>query len=304
MKEKEEKECKICGKLTTNKVYCSKECRYKDSFFKNNEPWNKGLTTETNEKVKLISEKTSETLKQKYSLDELKPWNKGLTKEENSSLQRVSDNHKGENNPVHRIQNKDNWRKNISEALKGKKRGKLENICGEENAKLIKEQMSESAKNRKIHGHTGCKHSEESKQLMRDATIRRIKEGKFPKTDTEPMNKFETILQDLKKEIDFNFEKEYSMKYCSVDFADVKNCIAFEVDGDFWHANPRSYPDGPIYESQRKNKRYEKIKEKYLRRQKWTLIRFWEYDITNDTETVKNRIREIYSEISKNSKCL
>lgn len=51
----------------------------------NCKPWNKGLSKENDERVKLASEKTSLSLKGNT------PWNKGLTKENNQSLKTVSE---------------------------------------------------------------------------------------------------------------------------------------------------------------------------------------------------------------------
>jgi very-short-patch-repair endonuclease len=84
---------------------------------------------------------------------------------------------------------------------------------------------------RKIHGHTGKKHSEESKAKMRMATAKRISEGKFPQTDTLPMREFEKILKELA--VNGMFTKEFFCKYYSIDFAIVSKRLAFEVDGDF-----------------------------------------------------------------------
>lgn len=279
------KKCKICNIeiKNRNKIYCSAKCRYSDSHFKHHTPWNKGLTAETSELLKAIGKKTSKKLKGR------KPWNTGLTRETSESMRAISKKMSGTNNSVFKIKDRNSWKKNISNSLKGENTGTLEAKHGEAKARIIKEKQSTSAKNRKIHGHAGFRHSEESKQKMREATVKRISNGEF-NIFTEPMKRFKKILNELK----ISFEIEYNFMNFSIDFADVENKIAFEVDGDFWHCNPKKYPKGPIYECQKRNARYDKNKNTFLAKNGWVVLRFWEDAIYNNREEVKNRIKQIY----------
>jgi very-short-patch-repair endonuclease len=76
----------------------------------------------------------------------------------------------------------------------------------------------------------------------------------------------------------------------------VSKRLAFEVDGDFWHSNPKKYKNGPIYKSQKRNARVQKAKETYLKNRDWQIFRFWEDDILNNREEVKIRVKDIITE--------
>lgn len=58
--------------------------------------------------------------------------------------------------------------------------------------------MSEAAKNRKVHGHTGKKHSKEAKQKMREKTLWMIENEKYPQTNTKPERAIASLLDQLK----------------------------------------------------------------------------------------------------------
>lgn len=261
--------------------------------------WNKGLNSKTSVKVRMSGVKSSKTKKLQYKSGEIVVWNKGLAKDNNASLKRISEGRIGKNNPIHKVLNDPErlakWKKSLSVASKGKNTGSLNNRHGVEKANLIKEKQSNSAKVRKVHGHTGIKHSEESKQKMREATARRISNGEFPQTDTRPMREFAKILNKLNM-MEY-FKKEFFVKYYSIDFACEEKKIAFEVDGDFWHANPKKYPNGAVYKSQKRNERVQKAKTTYLQNRGWQIFRFWEDDIINNNENIIYEVKKILENV-------
>lgn len=59
----------------------------------------------------------------------------------------------------------------------------------------------------------------------------------------------------------------------------VVNGVALEVNGTFWHTDPRVYPNGPTYAVQRRNhSRYER-KRMALKEQDILLVELWELDV-------------------------
>ena len=88
------------------------------------------------------------------------------------------------------------------------------------------------------------------------------------------------------------FLKNYSV--WRGNFKIFKNNIYIEVDGDFWHCNPETKHNEPIYECQFKNLEKDKIKDKWCYDNNIKLIRFWENDINNDLISVVNKIKEIF----------
>jgi len=176
-----------------------------------------------------------------------KPWNKGLTKETSASVKKVSDKMKGR-----------------------------------QPTEEHKQKMSEAAKKRTIHGNTGNKHSEYSKQLMRQATLNNIKKGIFKQTKSLPHTTFATILD--KHAI--KYEEEKIVDCWSFDFYLVEFDIYVEVDGDYFHSNPKIYPNGPKTSTQKKNHYRDIKKNEFCKNNKLTLFRFWECDILNNEEQI------------------
>lgn len=141
----------------------------------------------------------------------------------------------------------------------------------------------------------GRKHSQETKDKMRDTQIKKWKSGNIGKKKyyTSALeNKFQLILQLLNIKFSSRlYAKEIKAFY---DFYIPDKNIVIEVDGDFWHCNPNSKYSEPKYESQKKNLIRDKIKEQWLKDNGYKLLRFWEYDINNNTtEIIKTLIENL-----------
>jgi hypothetical protein len=133
---------------------------------------------------------------------------------------------------------------------------------GKERGMEILQKMKKAQQNREFEPHKGHKHSPETIQRFRENTSRMHAEGKYPQTDTKPMREFFKILKEYK--VDSLFKKEYCDFVYSIDYAIPQKKIAFEIDGDYWHCNPKIYPDGPKYDMQKKNIRIQRAKTAYL----------------------------------------
>lgn len=179
------------------------------------------------------------------------PWNKNKTKDNNEILQNLSNKRKG---------------------IKF--------------TKQHKEQLSFSAKKRKIHGHTSCKHSEETKQKIRNNTLKLIKNGIFKQTKTKPHQIFAQLLQNLK----IHFEEEKQYKYWSFDFYLIQYKLYIEIDGDYFHSNPKFYPNGPKTKTQKRNYLRDIKKNNYCIKHNIKLLRIWENDIYRNLDIVKKNL--------------
>lgn len=157
---------------------------------------------------------------------------------------------------------------------------------GKKTSEATKQKQSESAKKRLIHGHTGHKHSPENVKKMRERTLKRYTDGKFKQTKTKPHIAMSIILN--KMDIEYNEEK--TVWYWSFDFYLPKYDLYIEVDGDYFHTNPKFYPDGPKTKTQWKNFYIQKKKDKYCVDNNISLLRFWECDILNLPDNIKERI--------------
>jgi len=183
-----------------------------------------------------------------------KPWNQSLTKESSESLMIVS-------------------KKMTGRAISDETRLK----------------QKESAKKRKIHGHTGHKHSEECKNKLRLNTLDMIKNGKYNHIDTLPVRVFQSILTNE----NISFEKEKIVSHWSFDFYLYDHDLYIEIDGDYFHSNPLLYPEGPKTKTQKINNYRDKKKNTFCKENNIKLIRFWEYDILRNKECVQQRLLEL-----------
>ena len=188
-------------------------------------------------------------------------WNKGLTKETSETV------------------------KSVSEQMKNR-------VISEE----TRQKQSLSAKKRLIHGHTGHKHTKETKEFFRQHTLQMIKDGVFKQIQTKPHLIIKLLLQELK----LGFEQEKIESYWSFDFYISKYKLYIEVDGDYFHANPNTrWPNGPITKTQKINVYRDKKKNKYCEDNNLNLIRFWEYDILHYPEKIKETILCKVKELSQ-----
>jgi very-short-patch-repair endonuclease len=181
------------------------------------------------------------------------PWNKGLTKEDNDSIMSTST----------KMSNRD-----VSTETKMK--------------------QSDSAKSRLVHGHTGRKHSEISKDKMRLATLARIERGDFKHLRSIPHIQMCDIL-DL---LEISYENEKIVEFWSFDIHLTDLNIYIEVDGDYFHSNPRTYSE-PKTKTQKINFYRDQKKNKYCEDNGLRLIRFWEYDILNNQEQIKCELEKL-----------
>jgi len=143
------------------------------------------------------------------------------------------------------------------------------------------EKLKLAAKNRTKEPHLGCKHSEETKQKLREANAKKWANGVFNrKTSIEV--KTENFLKEISPFLrDKNWVFQHCEKYYTLDFAFPDSKIGIECQGTFFHTDPRVYPNGPITAIQRRNAGRDKSKRKYLTERGWQIIELWEIEIND-----------------------
>lgn len=189
----------------------------------------------------------------------------------------------GKNNPMF---GKKPWNLNMNKGNSdyGKKQS-LQKL-GKKTSNEAKEKQSKSAKKRLIHGHKGHKHSEHSKRLMSIGTLNGIKNGRFKHTKTKPHIK----MCDILKKNNVQFEEEKIVDCWVFDLYIKKSDIFIEVDGDYFHSNPKIYPNGPKTKTQKINFYRDSKKNQFCIDNKMKLLRFWESDILNNIELIEKEI--------------
>jgi G:T-mismatch repair DNA endonuclease (very short patch repair protein) len=189
----------------------------------------------------------------------------------------------GSGNPMY---GKETWNKGKTKETDIRMKSIADKRTGLVQSAETKKKQSESAKTRKVHGHTGLKHSEESKQKMRIATLRRIKNGEFTQLKSKPHLTTKKILEELR----ISFKEEYTVTHWSFDFYLDELDIYLEVDGDYFHSHPKIWPNGPKSKTQKINWSRDIKKNKFCQENNMKLIRIWEYDIVNNIDTIKEQL--------------
>jgi len=128
---------------------------------------------------------------------------------------------------------------------------------------------------------------ENAKQKMREKALQRIQNHLGPFKDTKPELKMEEILNFLH----IPYEKQFRIGNHLADFHFLNTNILAEVDGDYFHGNPKIY--SKLNETQLKQKERDEKHNKVAKENDFVVLRFWESDILNNTEDIKNFLKRV-----------
>jgi very-short-patch-repair endonuclease len=103
-------------------------------------------------------------------------------------------------------------------------------------------------------------------------------------------SKLETLLSKYLDEWSIKYERQQSIGNKVFDFQIKNTNIIIEVDGDFWHCNPKLWPEGPAFQCQADAVLNDRVKDLILKEKGFRLIRLWESDIKKNIEEVKQKI--------------
>lgn len=169
----------------------------------------------------------------------------------------------------------------------------------EETKKRISEKSGKSGFENAFFGKT---HSEETR------TILSIKSKKYALLNIDKMKqngiksaevlakgrktKPEKILENILKKLNVKYKYNKIIKNIGqFDFI-INDNILVEVQGDYWHANPRFYGDNKKEINERQQYKINRDKEKLSGAVKYgfSLIKFWEFDLKNNPEKIERQI--------------
>jgi very-short-patch-repair endonuclease len=132
--------------------------------------------------------------------------------------------------------------------------------------------------------------SKETREKMSDSAIQRIiKTGKVKRSLLEI--RFETFLETLDIEFIHSYYINTKDYHFIFDFYLPKYNTLIEVDGDFWHCNPKTH-NNPVCKTQKINIKNDKLKNEWAQSNGYKLLRFWENDINNNIKQVKQTLLE------------
>jgi G:T-mismatch repair DNA endonuclease (very short patch repair protein) len=187
---------------------------------------------------------------------------------------KLSKERMGINNPMY---GKESWNKGLNKNTHPSLKIVSEKQKLRKFTKSIRAKMSASAKKRTVHGHTGKKHSKKTLKKLSEITAKRFKDGIFNKK-----SKIHIKVENFLKKNGFDYVSEYHLKYYSLDIAFPNEKICVEIQGTFFHCDPRKYPNGPITKIQSRNFGRDKAKKKYLHKKGWNILEIWETEINNN----------------------
>ncbi|AZV43735.1 restriction endonuclease [Peribacillus asahii] len=128
----------------------------------------------------------------------------------------------------------------------------------------------------------------EWKDESRMRAVRMLEDGTFNKTDTECQMIINEILDNLK----IKYENEYNCKYYAVDNYLVDYNLMIEVNGGYWHADPRIYHE-INYQNQVDRIKNDKAKNTYIKNNyEINILYLWEEDILENRELCELLIKE------------
>lgn len=112
----------------------------------------------------------------------------------------------------------------------------------------------------------------------------------------------EIFVENLIKEKGWPFVAQKAVRFLNYDFYLSELNVLLEVQGDYWHCNPRVYPDGPKNSVQRENLQKNKNKREVAESQNIPLFEIWELDILKDPEKTKKQILDFVEKYKNTNK--
>ncbi len=132
------------------------------------------------------------------------------------------------------------------------------------------------------------------KNIIRQKTLKQISEGRMPKANTS----IEKIMSDILTGMGISFEFQKIFAFWCFDFYLPEYNLFIECDGDYWHGHPDQYSKTKLNDTQKNNIHRGKQKENYVIKRGYNLIRFWECDLNNDIDKIKEKICNLIKNIS------
>lgn len=126
------------------------------------------------------------------------------------------------------------------------------------------------------------RHTEATRIKLSEQTAKAIADGRVP-ARSKLEDKVAVVLDDLGVEYirQFPIRNANGTFSCVFDFFLVGG-IALEVNGTFWHSDPRFFPNGPVHKVQKRNAIKWTGKLAQAASRNIRVVEVWEYDINKD----------------------
>ena len=132
------------------------------------------------------------------------------------------------------------------------------------------------------------------KQTTKAARIREIRKKMKGSQEYGTSKLEERFARDFLDKLELNYIYQYKMVSIGryLDFMLTDYRVAIEIDGDYWHSNPKLYEEKDLNKTQKWSKKVDEMKNKWCSRNGVPLIRIWESDINEHPEKVLTFLKE------------
>ena len=140
----------------------------------------------------------------------------------------------------------------------------------------------------------GKKPIKRKKQTTRAARVREMRKRMKGSQEFGTSKLEERFAKNFLDKLGLNYIYQYKMVSIGryLDFMLTDYHVAIEIDGDYWHGNPKLYEEKDLNKTQKWSKKVDEMKNKWCSRNGVPLIRIWEKDINSDPEGVLNYLRK------------
>jgi hypothetical protein len=96
----------------------------------------------------------------------------------------------------------------------------------------------------------------------------------------------------ISEDSDVVVEEKNGVVSLSQKYNDVRPCLIIEVDGSYYHGDPRVVEESKLNNMQKQNKIIDEYKNDWCRVHHIPILRVWEFDIMNNPKLVMEMIKE------------
>lgn len=96
----------------------------------------------------------------------------------------------------------------------------------------------------------------------------------------------------ISEDSDIVVEEKNGVVSLSQKYNDVRPCLIIEVDGSYYHGDPRVVEESKLNNMHKQNKIIDEYKNDWCRVHQIPILRVWEYDIINNPKLVMNMVKE------------
>ena len=96
----------------------------------------------------------------------------------------------------------------------------------------------------------------------------------------------------ISEDSDVVVEEKNGVVSLSQKYNDVRPCLIIEVDGSYYHGDPRVVEESKLNNMQKQNKIIDEYKDDWCRVHHIPILRVWEFDIMNNPKLVMEMVKD------------